>query len=406
MRLHMKKILMSILLLLGMTLPSYAVVSSTINQNEYACNSSNTQWNYTFPIILSTDIYVYTIDSSGNSTPQPTNFSVNTTTQTVTYPVSGTPCATGYNLLLQRIEPFTQQVAASNQGPAPSPVVMTMSDKLTMLAQQLNNNGVQSAPGTSGVITLPPYIAGDLFAWSSTPNLIANVTNPSAVAQWSLSGANISYNVGNVSTTNNMSANEFVGLLNGNINWPAVGNLLTHSNVNWNDFNMNALLNAGGVNWPNLNSNILNKAINWTSIPNYAGVNWSMLVANSTTGVNWIDMKGIQPINGLLSATNVGALVGTPITGLTIGTSGSPSIYGPAATDGIVQAWATTNTNFNLIGYTDATTTPSTIGQQGGSSGEYVVPITFFVKKGNYYQVQYSAGTLASSGMSFTPIGS
>ena len=121
-----KRILLMIGLLAMMAMPSWAVVSSTISQNEYACNSSNTSWAYTFPIILPSDIQVFTIDQYGNPTQQTSNFSVNTVTQTVTYPVSGTPCATGNNLLLLRVEPFTQSVAASNQGPAPSPVVMGM----------------------------------------------------------------------------------------------------------------------------------------------------------------------------------------------------------------------------------------------------------------------------------------
>jgi hypothetical protein len=164
---NMKKLLLSILFLLGLSAPSWAIVSSTINSNEYACNSSNKAWNYTFSIILSTDIYVYTIDSSGNLYPQTTNFSVNTNTQTVTYPVTGTACATGYSLLLVRVEPLTQQVAASNQGPSPSPIVMTMSDKLTMISQQLNNNSVQSSPG-GGAVTLPPDINGMLLGWNGS----------------------------------------------------------------------------------------------------------------------------------------------------------------------------------------------------------------------------------------------
>lgn len=392
----MKKIILLLALsLLAFATPSHAVVNSTISQNEYACNSSNTSWNYTFPIILPTDIQVYTIDSMGNSTQQTSNFSVNTFTQTVTYPLTGIPCATGYSLLLERIEPFTQLVAASNQGPAPSPVVMTMSDKLTMLAQQLSNNSVQSSPGTVGNVTLPAYIAGDLIAWSSTLNQLSNVANPSAVAQWSLSGANISYNVGNVSTTNNMTAanmtaNNFYGILQGNgtsgINWSSIPSIST-ANINWNNIN---LMQAGGMNWPSITAAQLQATgINWPSIKNYSSTNWSILVSSTTAGANWDNMYGIAPSGGLFSNTNVGGLFGT----WSQPTCSSVGISYHAATDLVVMAYAGTNDYVQC--YTDSNSSPSTMRMFGGygasltQGGGCSMP----VKKNDYWKITTSGST-------------
>lgn len=178
----MNKILLSLILLTGLLVfatPSHAVVSSTTSQNEYLCDGTTTAFNYTFPIILSTDIQVWTIDTNGNPTQQISNFSVNTSTQTVTYPVTGSACTAGYSLLLIRVEPFTQQVAASNQGPAPSPVVMTMSDKLTMLAQQLEsqiNRAILAPLGSTSQAgyTLPSPIANAYLGWDPTGTFITN----------------------------------------------------------------------------------------------------------------------------------------------------------------------------------------------------------------------------------------
>ena len=409
----MRKLLLSIFLLFILTGQSHAVVSSTINQNEYACNSSNTLWNYTFPIILPTDIQVYTIDSMGNATQQTSNFSVNTNTLTVTYPVTGTPCATGYSLLLERIEPFTQLVAASNQGPAPSPVVMTMSDKLTMLAQQLSNNSVQSSPGTAGNVVLPAYSAGSLLAWSSTLNQLANVSNPSAVAQWTLSGANISYNTGNVSTTNTMTAN----LFNGNINWSDLPSVIPSGSVNWNDIGGHATLNSGGINWNDTNiRGVLNSGgVNWNDINkfskmNYGGINWTSTnifptSATGNVGIGSSNPGQVLDVVGTVRATNFTGQSGTGIAKTPTSISVN-NIYGPATSDGFVRIIKVTNgaSAITINGFANTSATPSggtdLCAQQITGATVESLACSFYVLKGWYYE--YTNGDAGT----FTPIGS
>jgi hypothetical protein len=199
-------------LLSAISTPSYAIVSSAINKNIYFGNGVTTSFNYTFPILLSTDIQVYTVDINGNVTQQTSNFSVNTVTQSVLYPVSGSPLASGTQIILLRVEPFTQQVAASNQGPSPSPVVMGMSDKLTMISQQLQeqlDRSPLSSVNSSTPLTFPSSSPGLLIGWLANGNLgnIANTSNP-----WLYSGSNIYYNNGTVS-----SLNGFIGNVTGNV---------------------------------------------------------------------------------------------------------------------------------------------------------------------------------------------
>jgi len=180
----MKKILLyamlTFVLLAGMSTQSHAVVSSTVNKNSYLCDGSNTSFSYTFPIILSTDIQVYTIDLNGATTPQ-TSFSVNTLNHTVTYPTVGSPCTLNYTIVLYRNVPLTQNVAASNQGPAPSPIVMSMSDKLTMeiqqLQEQMNRALVGPISSTTG-LALPAASNGTVLGWQGG-NLYNFVPNSS-----------------------------------------------------------------------------------------------------------------------------------------------------------------------------------------------------------------------------------
>jgi len=68
----MKKIILSLILSLLISGQAHAIVTNTNNKNILACNSSATTFQYTFPIIdttNATDLYVYQIDASSNQTP-------------------------------------------------------------------------------------------------------------------------------------------------------------------------------------------------------------------------------------------------------------------------------------------------------------------------------------------------
>lgn len=207
----MNKILLSLIFLLELSLPAHAIVTSLINKNIIACDGTRTTFQYTFPIVdiaNASDLQIYQFDSTGNQSILTTNYSVNTTTGTVTYPVSGTTCPSGYTIVLLRVEPLTQGVAASYQGPGPTPPVMQMSDKLTMISQQLqeqSNRALLLPVNSSSAATFPGANPGYLIGWNGS-GVLSNINNPSAVAQWTLNATNISYNLGNVSTVNSFSA--------------------------------------------------------------------------------------------------------------------------------------------------------------------------------------------------------
>ena len=113
-------------------------VESEINKETYDTDGSTKIWDYTFPIISSTDIEVYVVSPSGISTKITTNFSVNTTAAQVTYPVTGSALADdGSKVILLRVVPINQEQVLTTQGPFPAASLNLGYDKLTMIAQQL-----------------------------------------------------------------------------------------------------------------------------------------------------------------------------------------------------------------------------------------------------------------------------
>lgn len=178
----MKKLILSILLAIAFAPNAHAIVTSLINKNVIACNGTSTSFQYTFPLIdttYATDLQLYTVTSAGVQTQITTNYSVNTQSQTVIYPITGSACPTGSTFVLLRSEPLTQGVAASYQGPGPTPPVMNMSDKLTMITQQLQeqvNRSLLSPIGSTVNTQLPSPTNGSVIGWANgqLTNVIPN----------------------------------------------------------------------------------------------------------------------------------------------------------------------------------------------------------------------------------------
>lgn len=226
----MKRIILTLTALLLST-PAWAnVPNATPLFNQYNCNSSTTQFPYAFPITSTSDMTVYITDSNGNITPQTGTFSVDQTNLWVNYPLTGSPCSTGYTITLIPSTPQTQTTTYGIRTPFTATAVGSSFDKLTLISQQLQGqvnralllpvNSTNTSPQT-----FPTASPGMLIGWNGSSQL-ANINNPAAVAQWSLSGANISYNTGNVSTTNTFTAGKILSTGNVGINSTTPGQSL------------------------------------------------------------------------------------------------------------------------------------------------------------------------------------
>lgn len=262
----MKKIILTLLLLI-LTGHAWAnVPNATPLFNQYNCNSSTTQFPYTFQITATSDMTVYTTDSNGNITTQSGTFSVDTTNLWVNYPLIGSACPTGSTITLIPSTPQTQTTTYGNRTPFTATAVGASFDKLTLIAQQLQgqvNRSFQQPVNFTGTAVFPTSSPGSLIGWNSS-GVLANINNPAAVAQWSLSGANISYNTGNVSTTNNFSA----------------GTLNSTGNVGIGSVNPTQLLDIEGSS--SVNAQLKSSGASTSFVIDAPGANTASLALRST----------------------------------------------------------------------------------------------------------------------------
>lgn len=176
----MNRIILALTALLFSTSAWANVPNQTPLKNVYSCNSSTTQFPYSFPISATSDMTVYTVDSSGNVTQQ-TNFTVDTTNVWVVYPATGSPCATGNQLVLLPATPKTQITTYGGRAPFTATAVGLSFDKLTMISQQLQEqvNRAVLSPVNSNAgsgIQFPNPSANQYIGWDSTGTLLTNLS--------------------------------------------------------------------------------------------------------------------------------------------------------------------------------------------------------------------------------------
>lgn len=124
-------------------------LTASSNKILYAGDDQTTVFAITFALptgSTGSDVYVYIIDDEGAVTKLTSNYSVDVNALTVTYPTVGgvAPLGTGVNALpngwqiaLVREEPLSQTLQLLNQGVLDMPSLEKALDKLTMIAQQI-----------------------------------------------------------------------------------------------------------------------------------------------------------------------------------------------------------------------------------------------------------------------------
>lgn len=148
-------------------------VSAQTTRVNYTANGILTTWDYTFPIILSSDVLLYVTDTSGVMTLITANYSVDVTLSRVTYPtaISGlSPVTTGYTVSLVRKEPLTQNLSLTSGGAFNAADVEQALDKITMKCQELQADldrcPKQSLAVTPTDLILPTPVNGMYLGWS------------------------------------------------------------------------------------------------------------------------------------------------------------------------------------------------------------------------------------------------
>jgi hypothetical protein len=117
-------------------------LTTTTNKVIHNGNASATSFAYTFPILDASHLSViYTDADDVETTLSASQFSVTgiggRSGGSVTYPLTGSPIATGTKLTIVRTVPYTQTTVLANQGGYYPEVVETRLDLITMQMQQL-----------------------------------------------------------------------------------------------------------------------------------------------------------------------------------------------------------------------------------------------------------------------------
>lgn len=159
-------------------------ISTTSNTVVVHGNGLTTSFDFTFPVPLASELFVYYTDATGAvTTLNPSQYSVTgigtANGGAVTYPLSGSPIASGTSLTIQRIVSYQQLTDLVNQSGYYPNVVENALDYLTMQTQQLAQE--QALAITVPLSALPsnlvlPSAAGratTLVGFDSSGNVIA-----------------------------------------------------------------------------------------------------------------------------------------------------------------------------------------------------------------------------------------
>lgn len=166
-------------------------ISTTSNKTVVQGNGLTNSFTYKFLVPNASEMFVYYTDAAGVSTLlNSSQYSVsglgNPNGGTVTYPLTGSPIASGTSLTIIRILAYQQLTDLINQGGYYPEVVEAALDYLTMLTQQLSeaqNRALTLAVEADGSISvvLPVPQANYLIAWNSGANGLTNVS-PASLA--------------------------------------------------------------------------------------------------------------------------------------------------------------------------------------------------------------------------------
>jgi len=175
------------------------MVENDNNKTVQDGNGVNTSFSFTFQIseMDGLDIKIYITDTSGNTgTALASGYLVTLNDPddltaggyvTYPYPTSGTKLQTGEKITIARVIPITSDLDLENTGPFIAQNVENAIDKVTMIAQQLNETSNRTLKADISVTAganyqLPAPVAGKVVGWDATATKFYNYDNP-ATAQ-------------------------------------------------------------------------------------------------------------------------------------------------------------------------------------------------------------------------------
>ena len=181
----MKKFLALSFALMFIAATAFGSVSNQTNK-VFGSGDGHTTTPFSFPfkVFTSAEIEVYEISPAGVVTGPLTltsDYSVHISTSTEGgYITFATAPLAGYTTLIERVEPYTQSLVLTSEGPLPAKQIENQLDLQTMdiiqLKDAVDRALIQDTTSLLGTLTLPTPVAGYCLGWDSTGTSIINIS--------------------------------------------------------------------------------------------------------------------------------------------------------------------------------------------------------------------------------------
>lgn len=163
-------------------------IADTVVKNVYDGDGVTTEFPYTFPIAVSTDIKVFVTDADGMVTEKTTNFEVDTVDEFVKYPTVESeldPLPSGVKITIIRATAVSQEFNFSKQGNFSSQDIEDALDSIVTKVQELNEKvarclkySVDTVPISDDIanyiVTMQEVIATAISAATIATQALAN----------------------------------------------------------------------------------------------------------------------------------------------------------------------------------------------------------------------------------------
>ncbi len=196
-------------------------VQSTTNKTIGLGNGVTTVWPFTFDLKDEGHLNVFITGPDGNTTGpiSPGLYEVDMSAKSTTYPLTGSPLATGYKITQIRTIPYTQLVDLNIQGPWSSETVEKVFDLLVMMAQQqeekLSRTLLTDVTGGAVGFELPPPVPGKAIGWNDDGDGFINYDSPHLEAQAAAEAAEQAEQAAEIAGTSASTSESYATQANG-----------------------------------------------------------------------------------------------------------------------------------------------------------------------------------------------
>lgn len=161
-------------------------VQNTNTKNIYVGNDVTRVFPYTFQIAEKHISYIKVYVEKGGVIEEVTEFSIDASAKTVTYPLTGAPLTSGTKIVIAREVPLIQMLNLVNQGPYFAEDIETAIDETVMICQQINELvgrtlGISISVDSENIDMSIPYAPGKAFAWNKEGTGFEVTENPADV---------------------------------------------------------------------------------------------------------------------------------------------------------------------------------------------------------------------------------